>query len=370
MSPRSMASTWPSRPARSTASSARTAPGSRRRCACCARCSRRRADGPSSPASTSRRDPEQVRLRIGVALQDAALDPKQTGTELLRLQGRLYGLHARRSRPAGRRAGRADRHRRRARPPDRHLLRRHEAPARPRRRARPQPGGPVPRRADHRARPGQPGRGWEEVRRLNDELGMTIFLTTQYLEEADELADRVGIIDRGQLVAEGTPDELKRAVGDRRHRRPRRRRPSTRPAVRSPASTASSAVEVHGDELDRSPPPTVPAAISPVAVALERVRRARARAHAAHADARRRVPRAHRQPHRAPTHDPEEVTPHDHRHRPPTLRRRRAPIRRRGRPASSPTSSVDRRPGAPRASRREPRDGHPAARSSRCSSSS
>ena len=54
---------------------------------------------------------------------------------------------------------------------------------------------------------------WEEVRRLNDELGMTIFLTTQYLEEADELADRVGIIDRGRLVAEGTPAELKRSIG-------------------------------------------------------------------------------------------------------------------------------------------------------------
>ncbi len=56
-------------------------------------------------------------------------------------------------------------------------------------------------------------RVWEEVRRLNAHLGMTIFMTTQYLEEADELADRVGIIDGGRLVAEGTPDELKRSVG-------------------------------------------------------------------------------------------------------------------------------------------------------------
>jgi ABC-2 type transport system ATP-binding protein len=54
---------------------------------------------------------------------------------------------------------------------------------------------------------------WQEVRRLNDELGMTILLTTQYLEEADELADRVGIIDGGRLVAEGTPEQLKRRVG-------------------------------------------------------------------------------------------------------------------------------------------------------------
>jgi ABC-2 type transport system ATP-binding protein len=57
-------------------------------------------------------------------------------------------------------------------------------------------------------------RMWEEVRRLNQQLGMTIFLTTQYLEEADELADRVGIINEGRLVAEGTPDELKRRVGN------------------------------------------------------------------------------------------------------------------------------------------------------------
>jgi ABC-2 type transport system ATP-binding protein len=53
---------------------------------------------------------------------------------------------------------------------------------------------------------------WDEVRRLNDELGMTIFLTTQYLEEADALAGRVGIIDHGQIVAEGTPDALKRRL--------------------------------------------------------------------------------------------------------------------------------------------------------------
>ena len=54
---------------------------------------------------------------------------------------------------------------------------------------------------------------WDEVRRLNDELGMTIFLTTQYLEEADALADRVAIIDRGRIIAEGTPAELKRSIG-------------------------------------------------------------------------------------------------------------------------------------------------------------
>ena len=55
---------------------------------------------------------------------------------------------------------------------------------------------------------------WEEVRRLNDELGMTIFLTTQYLEEADRLADRIAIINKGKIVAQGTPASLKREVGD------------------------------------------------------------------------------------------------------------------------------------------------------------
>ena len=81
-----------SRPARSTDSSDPTGPGSRRRSACCARCSRRRA-GPRSVAGFDVvEQPGEVRLRIGAALQEAALDPRQTGTELLLLQGRLYGL--------------------------------------------------------------------------------------------------------------------------------------------------------------------------------------------------------------------------------------------------------------------------------------
>src|SRR5256886_7291635 len=54
---------------------------------------------------------------------------------------------------------------------------------------------------------------WEEVGRLAREDGVTVFLTTQYLEEADALADRVGIIDHGRIVAEGTTTELKAQIG-------------------------------------------------------------------------------------------------------------------------------------------------------------
>jgi len=158
-------------------------------------------------------DPGAVRLHIGVALQEAALDPKQTGRELLRLQGRLYGLPKavarRRADELGEWIGLGD------------ALH------------RPIGGysGGMKRRLDLAAalvhNPDvlfldEPTTGldpisratvWEEVQRLNTELGMTIFLTTQYLEEADVLADRVGIIEGGRIVAEGTPSELKRSVG-------------------------------------------------------------------------------------------------------------------------------------------------------------
>src|SRR5438445_7373429 len=157
--------------------------------------------------------PGKVRLRIGVALQEAALDPKQTGIELLRLQGRLYGLSGREI--AGRLAdlGR--------------LIDIGDALERP---IGTYSGG-MKRRLDLAAAlvhnpevlfldepttgldPVSRARMWEAGRRLNRELDMTIFLTTQYLEEADELAARVGIINDGRLVAEGTPDALKRGVG-------------------------------------------------------------------------------------------------------------------------------------------------------------
>ncbi len=157
--------------------------------------------------------PDAVRLRIGVALQDASLDPKQTGIELLRLQGRLYGLSR------GDVARRVDDVTR--------LVDIGDAIDRP---IGTYSGG-MKRRLDLAAalihEPSvlfldEPTTGldpisraavWQEVQRLNDALGMTIFLTTQYLEEADALADRVGIIHKGRLVIEGTPTELKHRVG-------------------------------------------------------------------------------------------------------------------------------------------------------------
>ena len=102
------------------------------------------------------------------------------------------------------------------------VLRRHEASARPRDSARARARGAVSRRAHYGARPGQPRTVWDEVRRLNPERGMTIFLTTQYLEEADRLRpDRDHRQGRDRCA--GTPDELKSELGKGRHRR----RPST-----------------------------------------------------------------------------------------------------------------------------------------------
>src|SRR5438270_7992114 len=159
-------------------------------------------------------DPGSVRLRIGAALQDVSLDPKQTGAELLRLQGSLYGLS---TRSVNQRVAQlAD------------LIDLGDALDR---RIETYSGG-MQRRLDLAAAlvhnpdvlfldepttgldPVSRLRVWEEVRRLNDELGMTIFLTTQYLEEADELADRVGILNAGRLVADGTPTDLKRSIGN------------------------------------------------------------------------------------------------------------------------------------------------------------
>jgi ABC-2 type transport system ATP-binding protein len=210
--------------------------------------------------------PGDVRLRIGAALQEAALDPKQTGAELLRLQGLLYGLP--RSAMARRVAQLGE------------LIDLSDALDRP---VATYSGG-MRRRLDLAAAlvhnpeilfldepttgldPVSRASVWTEVRRLNGELGMTIFLTTQYLEEADELAHRVGIIDRGRIVAEGTPDELKRTVGsDVILARVEGDAASVCPVVEMVPGVQS--VDVHGNELIIATG-SGPATISPVAVAL------------------------------------------------------------------------------------------------------
>ena len=159
------------------------------------------------------RRPTDVRLRIGVALQEAALDPKQTGRDLLELQARLFGFRGAAARrrieeltdlvdigPAMDRQVKtySGGMRRRL---DLSLALVHEPEVLFL--DEPTTGlDPVSRR-----------QVWAEVRRLNVSQGLTVFLTTQYLEEADALADRVGIIAGGRIVAEGSTEELKRRVG-------------------------------------------------------------------------------------------------------------------------------------------------------------
>jgi ABC-2 type transport system ATP-binding protein len=159
-----------------------------------------------------RKEARAVRASIGVALQEAALDPLMTGRELIRLQATLQGL------PGNEGKRRAD-----------DLLERVDLVEAADRRVGTYSGG-MQRRLDlaaalvHEPRVlflDEPTTGldpvsrktiWEEVRALNDE-GTTVFLTTQYLEEADQLADNVGIIDSGKIVAEGTPESLKAQIG-------------------------------------------------------------------------------------------------------------------------------------------------------------
>jgi ABC-2 type transport system ATP-binding protein len=155
----------------------------------------------------------QVRASIGAALQEAALDPILTGREHLQLQATLQGI------PKGERSRKAA-----------VLLGRVGLTEAADRRVGGYSGG-MKRRLDlalalvHDPRilfldepttgldPQSRSALWEEVGRLAHDEGMTVFLTTQYLEEADALADRVGIIDLGKIVAEGTPAQLKAEIG-------------------------------------------------------------------------------------------------------------------------------------------------------------
>jgi ABC-2 type transport system ATP-binding protein len=154
-----------------------------------------------------------VRRAIGAALQEAALDPILTGREHMRLQTALHAL------PRGERKTRGDA-----------LLERVGLTGAADRKVKTYSGG-MKRRLDlalalvHHPRllfldepttgldPQSRSALWQEVARLAKEDGVTVFLTTQYLEEADVLCDRVGIIDQGKIVAEGTPSELKATIG-------------------------------------------------------------------------------------------------------------------------------------------------------------
>jgi ABC-2 type transport system ATP-binding protein len=159
------------------------------------------------------REGPQVRRMIGAALQEAALDPLLTGREHLRLQAALQAI------PREERKPRTE-----------ELLERVGLTEAADRKIKAYSGG-MKRRLDlalalvHEPSVlflDEPTTGldiqsrtalWAEVARLAKDDGVTVFLTTQYLEEADVLADRVGIIDRGKIVAEGTPAELKAAIG-------------------------------------------------------------------------------------------------------------------------------------------------------------
>ena len=187
------------------------------------------------------REGAQVRSAIGAALQDAALDPLLTGRDHMRLQTALHGL------PREERRRRSD-----------ELLERVGLTRAADRKVGGYSGG-MKRRLDlalalvHRPQIlflDEPTTGldiqsrtalWDEVARLSRDEGMTVFLTTQYLEEADQLADRVGIISAGRLVSEGTPRgaqgagrapprRARRSAGAGRRSRGGRRDPPGRPA--------------------------------------------------------------------------------------------------------------------------------------------
>ena len=161
------------------------------------------------------KDPDGVRRKIGVALQEAGLDPRQTGRELLVLQARLFGSTPEQAKDRAQ-----------------ELLELVDLVEAADRLIKGYSGG-MKRRLDlasalvHEPEVlflDEPTTGldpasrltvWDEVRRIN-ERGTTVFLTTQYLEEADQLCDRLAIIDGGLIVLEGTPTDLKAALRQRK----------------------------------------------------------------------------------------------------------------------------------------------------------
>jgi ABC-2 type transport system ATP-binding protein len=191
------------------------------------------------------REGNRVRAAIGAALQEAALDPYLTGREHLKLQGALHGL------------ARKERNRR-----GEELLERVGLTEAADRRVRGYSGG-MKRRLDlalalvHEPEilfldepttgldPQSRSAMWTEVSRLARDEGVTVFLTTQYLEEADILADRVGIIDRGKLVAEDTPEALKAEIG--------RSSVEATPANASDRDAVARVLSLFGEEIAAQP---------------------------------------------------------------------------------------------------------------------
>jgi ABC-2 type transport system ATP-binding protein len=187
----------------------------------------------------------KVRGAIGAALQEAALDPWLTGREHVRLQSALHGISGKDRSERGE-----------------ELLARVGLTQAADRKVQTYSGG-MKRRLDlalalvHRPRilfldepttgldPQSRNALWIEVARLARDEGVTVFLTTQYLEEADVLANRVGIIDRGRIVAEGSPEELKAEFG----------RPTIEAVPEDPAAIAAlAAVLGHfGEETQAAP---------------------------------------------------------------------------------------------------------------------
>ena len=166
-------------------------------------------------------NPDRVRRTIGVVAQGSAVDIQATGRENLRLQGQIHGL---RSRPPGALEARVQ-----------ELLERFGLAEAADRVARGYSGG-MQRRLDIAMAlvhdpavlfldepttgldPEVRAEMWAEIARLADKKGKSVLLTTHYLEEADQLAERIAIVDRGKVVAQGTPDELKRELrGDAIH---------------------------------------------------------------------------------------------------------------------------------------------------------
>ena len=158
------------------------------------------------------KDPAEVRRRIGVALQEIGLDPVQTGRELLELQCGLYGITGRRGRARAQElldlVGLSDAADRRTKTYSGGMKRRLDL-------ATALVHSPEVLFLDEPTTGLDPASRltvWEEVRRIN-RGGATIFLTTQYLEEADKLCHRLAIIDNGEIVAAGTPEQLKAQMG-------------------------------------------------------------------------------------------------------------------------------------------------------------